>query len=75
MTYNFNLVNQVGDWLVHVDTEKQYGCFENQEDGTEGGLWFNNNELVDYDGVYEIPRQVVQALQGFKLNVDYVLED
>lgn len=75
MAYNFDKKQQVGDWLVEVDTEKQYGYFENQEHGGEGGLWFTNNELVDYDGVYEIPKQVVMALQSMNLNVDYVLED
>lgn len=73
--YNFNKKEQVGSWLVEVDTQAQYGYFEHQETGTEGGLWFKNNELIDYDGVYEIPRQVVMALQSMNLNVDYVLED
>ena len=75
MAYNFDKKQQVGDWLVEVDTEKQYGYFESQEHGDGGGLWFTNNELVDYDGVYEIPKQVVMALQAMNLNVDYVLED
>jgi len=75
MAYNFNMKQQVGDWLVEVDTEKQYGYFENQEHGGEGGLWFKDNELIDYDGVYEIPKQVIMALQSMNLNVDYVLED
>lgn len=75
MAYTFDKREQVGDWLVEVDTVKQYGYFENQEHGGEGGLWFKNNELVDYDGVYEIPKQVVMALQSMALNVDYVLED
>lgn len=74
MAYNFNMKHQVGDWLVEVDTDRQYGYFENQERGGGGGLWFTNNELVDYDGVYEIPKQVVMALQSMNLNVDYVLE-
>ena len=75
MAYNFDKKQQVGDWLVEVDTQAQYGYFENQEYGGEGGLWFKNNELVDYDGVYEIPKQVIMALQSMHLNVDYVLED
>ena len=75
MAYNFDKKEQVGDWLVEVDTAKQYGYFENQEHGGEGGLWFKDNELVDYDGVYEIPKQVIMALQSMNLNVDYVLED
>jgi hypothetical protein len=75
MAYNFDKKEQVGDWLVEVDTVAQYGYFENQEHGGEGGLWFTNNELVDYDGVYEIPKQVIMALQSMNLNVDYVLED
>lgn len=75
MAYTFDKTEQVGDWLVEVDTSKQYGYFEHQETGTGGGLWFINNELVDYDGVYEIPKQVVMALQSMALNVDYVLED
>jgi hypothetical protein len=75
MAYNFDKEILAGDWLIHVDTEKQYGSFENQETGTGGGLWFENNELTDYDGVWELPSKVIKALVVLGFNVDYVTEE
>jgi len=75
MAYNFDKKTIIRNWEVCFDSNAQYGCFEYEINGTEGGLWFVDNELTDYDGVYELPKPVIEALQGFGLNVDYVLED
>lgn len=67
--YNFNKKATVGNWVVEVDTEAKYGCFENQKTGNGGGLWFQKQddtgelELIDYDGVYELPTCVAKALR------------
>lgn len=57
---------------VQVDTAAGYGCFERQDGAMEGGLWFDHRsdgslELVDYDGVFELPARICDLLrqQGF----------
>jgi hypothetical protein len=37
----------------------------------EGGLWFENRELVDYDGVFDLPKQLVDYLQKNGYDMDY----
>ena len=51
----------------------QRGFFEwGSNDGrwyAEGGLWFEDNELVDYDGVFSLAKEIIQKLheQGFNV--------
>lgn len=39
----------------------------------EIGLWFNGKELVDYDGVFSLPREVVTMLKdaGYVVSEEY----
>lgn len=48
------------------------GYFEHEEYGDEygGGLWFKGKNLVDYDGVFELPKEVIQALRDLGFYVD-----
>ena len=48
------------------------GYFEHEEYGDEygGGLWFEGKNLVDYDGVFELPKEVIQALRDLGFYVD-----
>lgn len=66
MGYNFTISHQVAQWRVEIDPVKRYGYFESQVTGSGGGLWFDKNAaglvLADYDGVYELGRRVVLAL-------------
>ena len=71
MAYNFDHKIVVGDYMVEIDSVKQYGYFENQARGGEGGLWFNGKELVDYDGVYELPQSVIVAIYQLGFNAEY----
>ena len=43
-TYNFDKSTRVGDFEVNLCTAEAYGCFEDVEDGGEGGLWFERKE-------------------------------
>ena len=52
---------QVGNWKVII-RDRGYGFFENQVSGCEGGIWMEGKTVVDYDGVFELPAKVVQAL-------------
>ncbi len=71
MTYNFDHKIVVGKYQVQIDSNAQYGFFENVVDGGEGGLWFTDNELVDYDGYYELPESVIVAIGQLGFNPDY----
>ena len=65
-----------GAWVcVYAGYEDGTGSWEYQSDEddeetySEGGLWFEGRELVDYDGCFELPEEVKLALQelGFKM--------
>ncbi|CAB4121880.1 hypothetical protein UFOVP26_40 [uncultured Caudovirales phage] len=82
MAYNFDKQVTVGDWEVQVDSGAKYGFFEHQKTGAGGGLWFEDEKdvldeiqvtLRDYDGVYELPRQVAAALlmMGFFVGIEF----
>ena len=54
----------------------EYGWFEvydvessGDEWYAEGGLWFRNKELVDYDGVFALPTCVLDKLDEIGINV------
>lgn len=72
MSYNFTQSTRQGSWEIHVDPDARYGYFENVVNGGEGGLWFDVEkgtgpklELIDFDGFYELPLAVVEALRSF----------
>ena len=53
---------------IEIDTTEGYGSFEywhkDMEDDTymEGGLWIEDNEVVDFDGCFDLPKAVKKAL-------------
>jgi hypothetical protein len=61
--YEFTLKTQCGAWEVQIDPEQQYGCFENQNSGSGGGLWFEKNRLIDADGTCSVPKNVIKAIR------------
>lgn len=76
--YNFSVVIQTLDYEIKIDPSASYGYFEHQLGG-EGGLWFQMTEneegfrqmeLIDYDGVYQLPTQVAYALRKAGYLVD-----
>ena len=67
------------EYTVIWNKDNQRGWFEiyDQESGGEdyygeGGLWFKGNELIDYDGVFEIDEEVVKCLKDWGADVSYV---
>jgi len=66
-------IERVGKWVTYICEEVMYhehtGYFEHDDLGEGGGLWFTDWELVDYDGVYELPEEVEEAIKhlGFSL--------
>ena len=71
MLYNFDSKIQVGKWLIEIDSQAQYGYTQDDNGDFDIGLWFTNNELVDYDGCYELPKQVIQGIEALRFNADY----
>lgn len=55
--------------VLHLD-RAWFEHTELGEDGGSGGLWFHDGCLVDYDGVYELPIEIVEALESLGFNCD-----
>lgn len=70
--YNFDVNLSTERYTIEIDTAESYGYFQDNTTGTEGGLWFDGMELVDYDGVAVLPKQVEDALKanGYSLDDD-----
>ncbi len=64
----------VGGWTVCYKEAESYAWFERDSDGTGGGLWFENGELVDYDGVACLPAAVADGIRTLGLTVPADME-
>lgn len=73
MLYNFNQKLSTEKFTIEIDTAANYGYFEHNTLGDEcgGGLWLGHDDdapgqvaLLDYDGTWELPKQVAAALRG-----------
>lgn len=64
MTYNFDVNLTTPHYTIEIDTAANYGYFENNKTGSGGGLWFEGKEILDYDGVSELPKEVEEALKN-----------
>ena len=67
------------DVSVRVNDSDQYGSFEIYDIETggedwyaEGGLWFEGNKVVDYDGVFSLPIPVINKLKEWGYDVSEV---
>ena len=61
------------NYEVKVDLNKKHSYFQNIKNGDEsdsGGLYFENNTLVDYDGVFELPVEVIEIVKVMGFTVD-----
>ena len=67
-----------GAWVSIIIGSDGKGSWEYQSDDddeetyVEGGLWFEGKEVVDYDGIYELPDEVKLAIRymGYKIDDD-----
>ena len=64
------------DMQMYINESKSKGAIDWNylgPDGSEGGagigLWFENNTLVDYDGVFELPKEAIKLIRsnGFRV--------
>ena len=64
---------------IEVNPIKQYGHYEMYNDGTEyyaeGGLWFQEGRLVDYDGIFQLPQTISKQLIDWGFEVEGVHND
>ncbi len=72
-TYNFDIKLETKNFEVSISTSDSYGYFEHKTRGDDcaGGMRFDGKELVDYDGVFELPKEVVMAIK----EVGYVFDE
>lgn len=64
----------IGKIETVVFPNENRGYFEHETHGEMGGLWFDGKELSDYDGVYSLPKQVIDALRQMGYVVDSIFE-
>lgn len=77
-SYGVNDVNEQATIKVEVGIKEcgTYGFFEfydvNDPENwyAEGGLWFRDNKLVDYDGVFELSDFVTDKLKEWGYEID-----
>lgn len=80
-----NKENSFGAWNLAKDTESVIsvnipadgrGCFqwevEELDEYEEGELNFEGNTLIDYDGVFELPQQLLDFLEANGYNIDEI---
>ena len=65
------------EFIVRLPSN-HYGSFEMFDTETggdnwyaEGGLWFSENTLTDYDGVFALSHVIVEMLEENGYNADY----
>jgi hypothetical protein len=75
MAHNYTQVLDSGKFTIRISPSTNYGYFEHTIMGEDcgGGLWFDGNELTDYDGVFELPKTVAQVLvqAGYHLEPEF----
>ena len=57
-------------------SDSNHGFFEHKKLGDDyaGGLWFNNNKLIDYDGCFEIDEEITDALTTAGFDVSEIID-
>lgn len=63
--------------ILNCNGDKSRGYFEHHVYGDErgGGLWFERKELIDYDGMSYLPKQVMEALKAAGYDVSWAEDD
>lgn len=73
---NYDMNVSSDNYEIRVSTNRCYGFFEHKRlgEGSAGGLWFEHNELTDYDGVFALPEEVSVALTNAGFGGDILCE-
>ena len=69
-------VTSTDRYEVALATDGATGYFEHNTLGDllGGGLWFKDGAIYDYDGVYELPSEVVTELEVRGVDISYLKE-
>ena len=65
------------NYTIYNSETPDYYYFEHNLHGEDkaGGLWFKNNELIDYDGVFEVPVEVIVKMTFEGFDMAYALDE
>ena len=76
--YSNELIHEdIEHTLVFTLTDPEEAYIQWEVDGeivAEIGLWFNGKVLVDYDGVFELPEQLITWLNEMGYNTEEIWE-
>lgn len=75
--YSFNKRLQTRNFTIEIADADSYAYFEHDRVGEDraGGMWFKDKALTDYDGVFELPKEVIKAMQAEGYDMSYALDD
>ena len=45
---------------------------DDEEQYAEGGLWFQNTKITEYDGVFSLPKEVIAMLKFLGMDTEYL---
>lgn len=78
---SFGLVDKQNNVELQISigiNSEHYGWFELYDTKTggerwyaEGGLWFDNKTLTDYDGVFSLPIEIIEKLEEMGYDTNY----
>jgi len=73
---NRYIVTETDNFEIGITDDGKNGYFEHNEFGDElgGGLWFKDGAIYDYDGVFNLPDEVVVELKKRGVDISYVQE-
>ena len=76
---NWEAKSVVGKYDIGIIPETKTGWFEHHIYGEDkgGGLWFRDDELIDSDGLYSLPKEVVTGIEelGFVVPKSFTDEE
>lgn len=67
---NNRMTLYLSDDKKHANIEWIYNLDTSQEDSVNIGIIFDGNNVVDYDGVFELPKEAEEFLKSLGYNVD-----
>lgn len=71
----FSINATLKEWEVIFPTDSFVGSFENTKNGAGGELLIDEDfNLLDYDGLFELPKPVIEILRIHNITVDQDFE-
>ena len=66
----------MNNFTLYDTTNPQKIYFEHNRLGENcaGGMWFENKTLIDYDGVFDLPKEVLEHMLSQGYDMSYVTD-